>query len=120
MSDYHILDGDESGDGIAYTVVMHFPVPNENNSAGVNLRTAISQDVDHSTDSIVPWITTTEQGQLDSGELWEEAISYKRNPNNSLVQDRNALDSKFTNGSTKAADKVRGIYKYWGYDRVVP
>ena len=119
MSDYHIVDGDLEGEGTAYTVVFHVPVPNENNAISVNLRTALAQDTEVSKASKVPWLSQAHKDSLTNGEVFEVILAYRRDPNNTLGQDQAAIDVLFTNKSSAVQNKLRDRYRFWGHDRDV-
>lgn len=78
MSDYHILTG--RGDGNSYQIVVHFPVPNVNNDAGVNYRTAIIQWLGGEQPSRCPFIAQAEQDQLDAGAVLERVYTFNTRP----------------------------------------
>jgi len=71
MSDYHILQQSARGDRIQ--VAFHIPIPDANNTVGVNWRTIIPQT--EVTESAVPFIEAAEQTQLDNGELIERVVT---------------------------------------------
>lgn len=120
MSDYHILDGEE--EARTYRIVFHVTVPDENNRASINLRTALVEDVSVEKTSIVPAVHlgAGEQNDLDTGVLFEYVLSYSRKPGNTQIQDRDALDAKFTAMVSIIQDRLRDEYKYWGFNRDVP
>lgn len=120
MSDYHILDGDLDGGALQYTVVFHIPVPDEANTVGTNLQSAIAQDPDVPSTSIVPWISQQEETAIGSGEIYEYVTHYARKTSNTLVQDRDALDAVYAARLPIIQNKIRDKYKFWGYSRDVP
>ena len=120
MSDYHILDGDLDGEALAYKVVFHVPVPDETNTAGESLRGAIAEDPDVLATSVVPWISQQELTAIGNGEIYEHVTHYSRKQGNTLVQDRDALDAKYTAQMPIIQNKLRDKYKFWGFDRDVP
>jgi len=116
MSNYHVKTVSE--DGRNASVVFHIPVPAENNSAGVALRTALSQMIDSATFvSQVPWIAGAELTQLKNGELYEYAdtVHFYGEDNNAQKQTR--LDNKYTSLATDGVDRLREILKFWGFNR---
>jgi hypothetical protein len=117
---YHILDGEE--DARTYRVVFHIPVPDEANVAGVNLRVALAEDVSVDKTSIVPAarLGVGEQNDLDTGALFELHVAYTRKQGNTQVQDRDALDAKYTTMVPMIQNQLRDEYKYWGFSRDVP
>lgn len=75
MADMHVL----TGNGNQYIVVMHFLVPNLNNSVSVNYRTALVNSglggTTQLTEGTGPGqILTAEKAQVESGELYEYPI----------------------------------------------
>jgi hypothetical protein len=120
MSDYHILDGDGTGED-SYRVVFHVPVPNENNLVGVNLQAAVAQDHERSHTSLIDhMIVQAERSALTNGELVEILYAYRRDPNKTLSETRDELDQLFTQGTAKIQNRIRAEYKFWGYIRDVP
>lgn len=118
MADYHILAADAQGN--RFLVVMHFPVADQTNDAGVNYRTAI-----------VEWqggapITSrlanpgTEQAQLDAGELYEQEYSFYSNPNETLTEKRDRLDAMYAANLADVQADLSKVLSFWGYSREVP
>ena len=75
MSDIHILEG-----GNSYRCVMHFPVPNRTNYAGVNYRAAIlGCNLGGKTvlqeGSGPGQISSAEKAQIETGEVVERVVS---------------------------------------------
>lgn len=120
MADYHILDG--SADGNNYRIIFHIPVPDEDNEAGINLRTALSETFGGDMVSAVPAnrLGAGEQDALNSGELYEHSYSYNTNPDVTLLQKRDELDAKFSSFSTSIPNELQKRLAYWGYGRDVP
>lgn len=118
MSNYHIKS--VTPNGRTANVVFHIPIPVENNSAGVSLRTAISQYIGSSFVSAVPWIDSAEATQLTNGELYEhpEIVSFLAADTDGQKQTK--IDDKYTVLSVNILDKIRTILKFWGKDRNVP
>ena len=83
MSDYHITSADVFGN--RFNVVMHFPVPDQVNDAGVNYRTAVVEYQGGAPiQSVLPSIGA-EQTQLDAGEIIERTISTYRGDRFTLI-----------------------------------
>lgn len=121
MSNYHVLAGGD--DGNSYTVVLHIPVANINNQAGVNYRLAVVQFMTTGgvmPKSQVPFIAGAEQTQLDNGELIEIAIRFPTHPGQTLVQKRTAIDALFTATSIKVQAEWAKKLEFWGLNRDVP
>ena len=86
MADMYILAGNNSKE---WTVVMHFPVSNTNNSVGVNFRTALitsgiglNTDTGRRTrlpagDDTGGTISAAEEALLDSGERFEHVAQFR-------------------------------------------
>jgi hypothetical protein len=120
MSDYHIIDGDIEGGGIAYIVAFHISVPDENNKANINYRACLSQDPKEPKVSLAVWINQTHKDQLTNGEIYEVVKSYTRKVGNTPLQDQAALDTIYSGMITTVQDKLKDRYRYWGFDRDVP
>jgi len=119
MSNWHALKMDKEEDGVR--VAFHIPIPDENNSASVNLRIALKQwlEEDLEIGSQVPWITT-EITDIQSGALYEHVTNIKFDANLTLAQKRTIIDGKYTTYSTSIVDRIRSEFKFWGMDRDVP
>lgn len=118
MADYHILNG--RPDGNQYRVAFHLPVPDTNNNAGVNYRTALIEWMGGSQPSAVPFITSGEQTQLDAGELYEYLWNYDTHDGVSLAEKQAELDAKFTAFSTAIPNQLEKRLAFWGFGRDVP
>ena len=115
MSNYHVKE--ITADGRKARVVFHIPIPVENNSAGVDLRTAVSQYIDSASfTSKVPWITI-ELVQLQSGELYEhlEVITFESAA--TALEKQTEIDNRYTALSSSVLNKMREVLKFWGKDR---
>lgn len=77
MADMHVIRGNGRGD---WLVVMHFDIPNVNNSVGLNVRTAlirsglISESVLDEGDGLGGTISTDEALDLANGAILEKVI----------------------------------------------
>ena len=119
MSNYHILTADTFGN--QYQIIMHVPVPDVVNGAGINYRAAVVQYQGGAPiASSLPWITGAEQTSLDSGEIVERSAPFHSNPNQTLTQKRDAIDIMFADKTTEVQDDLGNVLEYWGYDRDVP
>lgn len=120
MSNYHITDLSPKEDKVK--VIFHIPIPDENNSAGVNLRTALAQYISNAgiTASAVPWDVSSEETQILNGMLYEHSETVYVDANLTLVQKRNIIDARYTVLTTQAVSKIQSILKYWGLNRDVP
>lgn len=122
MSNYHVISG--SPDGNTYQVVFHIPIPDILNDVGVSYRTALSQMLQLTPTtyppSIVKFITPTEQAQLDAGELYEYSEQFETNPGMTLIQKRDALDTRYNELVSIVQARLQNVLRYWGFSRDVP
>lgn len=119
MSDYHVLNATPEDHEIS--VVFHIPIPNVNNSVGVNFRTALTQYKPF-TESGVPWLDT--QGQeftdLVNGLLYEHGpVKIAYNANLSDAEKQTLIDTEFNAQKTAVQNRLQKVLKYWGHDRDV-
>lgn len=118
MSDYHILTCNKSRTLVE--VVYHFAIPNENNFAGTNLRTALRQ-YEPAYGSHVPWLTAgTEYDNIQAGAVYEKHERYTVDEGLTKAQVRTAIDTRFTDLNGKVPDKIATYLDFWGLDRDVP
>ena len=123
MSNYHVLSASNSGDIIK--IAFHIAVPNETNTIGYNIQTALSEDPAFNDEegirklSIVPWIETAEQTQLDNGELYEHVYSFKTNKDIPALTKRDRMDAKYTSLISIVQESIRQRYTYWRFNRDV-
>lgn len=121
MSNYHVLAGRE--DGNAYRVAFHIPIPNANNRAGVNYRTALTASglggsSIMSTGTGPGQVATGEMNQITSGAIYEHVEEIETNPNETAVAYKARLDSLFTEYADTGGQllaKIRGRIEYFGY-----
>ena len=118
MSNYHVMGTSE--DGGAITVIMHVPVPDENNAIGQSIRTAVAEDPYITHTSVVPWIETLEQTQLTNGELIEKSITFATHLDIDNLTKRNRMDALYTAEVSGIQDSLRNKYVYWRFNRTVP
>jgi hypothetical protein len=117
MSNYHILTGNR--DGNAFTIALHVPIPAQPNEVGIDYRIAFVQMMQQQTESQVPFITTEEQTQLDSGELVEVTIHFHTYPAETLAQKRTRLDQLYTITAARIIRELQHRLGYWGYSRSI-
>jgi hypothetical protein len=118
MSDYHVLSADEFGN--RFTVVMHFPVANQDNEVGYGYRIAIVEwQGGAPIQSALP-NPGVEQAQLDAGELYERMYSFNSNPNETLAEKQARLDMMYAENKTDAQGRIVKILGFWGHSRTVP
>jgi len=118
MSNYHVLGVNDKEDKVR--VAFHFVVPDELNSASVNLRECVSQFISQIT--IVPWLEAdfpTEYTQIGNGEVYEHSLAVQVNANLSVLEKRTILDNKFNQLNTVIPDLIRGRFRFWGLNRDV-
>lgn len=119
---YHVKTQRE--DGRSADIVFHIPIPIEDNSAGVSLRTAVSEyvkprnnDGSYGTfNSKIQGIDAGELTQLQNGELFEvsESVDF-------LAADTNGdklakIEARYTALTTGALTKTRSLLKFWGLE----
>lgn len=125
MSNYHVMD--ISKGGRSANVVFHIPIPIENNSVPISLRTAVSQHIQHQADdgswdvfnSVINGIVAGELTELRAGELYEISETVKFLAADSNEQKQTKLDNRYTALTTSALKDVRAILKFWGKSRDV-
>ncbi|MBW8001762.1 MAG: hypothetical protein FVQ80_07030 [Planctomycetes bacterium] len=121
MSNYHVLKVSDKKDSA--NVAYHVGVPSENNVAGVNLRSAVSQSLSGVSPSQVPWLQgdfSIEYAGLQSGVTYEHVESIRFNANLSNANKQLAIDGRFTELVTSIPNKIRARFKFWGLNRDVP
>lgn len=112
MADYHVLTG--SRDGNSYQIVAHFPVPSVNNEAGVNYRTAIIQWLGGSQPSKCPFVTQSEQDQLNAGALLEQVYTFHTHPAETLQQKGVRLATLYNQQLALVSAELGALLAYWG------
>ncbi len=112
MADYHILEVGLAGDQAR--IVFHISVPNENNSAGVNLRTALRQFRSLSTK--VPFIDQNEKDLIADGEIFELVESVTFDPELTNAQKNQIIKDRAIVLLQTFPDKIRSILEFWGFD----
>lgn len=118
MSDYHILSSDPYGN--TFQVVFHFPVPDLDNQAGVNFRTAVVEWLGGApVVSRLPNVGA-EQTQLDAGELHERVYPFNSNPNDNLAAKRAVLEAMYASKLSSVTAELQKVLSYWGYAGDVP
>jgi hypothetical protein len=120
MSDYHILQADEYGN--KFRIAFHVSIPDQNNDAGINYRTALVEYLGGASaiQSIVKGIDGTELTQLQAGELIEIPEEFNSNPNEDEPAKRARLDARYTTLVAETQSKYQKKLSYWGYERDVP
>jgi hypothetical protein len=123
MANWHARTGD--ADGNSFEVLFHIPVPNTNNRAGVNYRTALVGSglggATVMTEGVAAGqITTAEKTQILAGALYEHREIIYTNPTESLAQLQARIDARFTVLSSTIDAQLRNRLGAWGHDRNVP
>lgn len=114
MSDMHVMSGTADG---SWVVVMHFLVPNINNSVTVNYRTAVVNSglggTTILTEGVGPGqITTAEKAQVDSGELYEHSTVFRAESTTNL---QNAIRLFYTAEKTSVLAELQRKLRYFGH-----
>jgi len=122
MSDFHVLHTGNKLDRA--TVAFHVAIPDENNSASpaVNLRTALSDQVDSLVVSQVPWLEAdfaSEYAQIQNGEVAEHVEVVKFSGNDSDANKVLAMDNRHTALAISVVEEARNKLKFWGHNRDV-
>lgn len=112
MADYHVLEGSE--DGNRYHIVVHFPVPNVENDAGVNYRAALLQYLGGEQPSQCPFITEAEQTQLSAGALYERIYTFNTHPGETLAQKAVRIEALYNQELARLTDALGKMLRYWG------
>lgn len=125
MSNYHVRNVSENGRNA--TVIFHIPIPDENNSVPISLRTALSEYIKPENEdgtwgpfqSGLQGIGASELTSLQNGELFEyiESVQFKAADNNAQKQTK--IDDEYTTLTTVALNKIRVHLKFWGLNRNV-
>lgn len=117
MANYHILEQSVKGDNIK--VAFHIPIPVENNFAGFSLNTALVQ-YQESTLSQVPFITPSEQSELDAGTLCEVVKTVKFNAHLTNTQKKQIVDGLYNNLEISVVARLRHVLAFWGFSVNLP
>lgn len=118
MADYHITRADRYGN--QFTIVMHFPVPSQDNQAGVNYRTAIVQYQGGAPIVSALLSIGAEQAQLDAGEIFERVYEFNSNPAEAAGQKLARLDAMWDAKRQEEQASLQEILSYWGFERTIP
>lgn len=118
MADYHILSADRYGN--TFQVVMHFPVPDQLNDAGVNYRTAIVEWQGGAPIQSILSNIGAEQTQLDAGELYEQSYTFHSNPGETQAQKQAKLDAMWDQKRAETQADLVKVLSYWGFNRTIP
>lgn len=125
MSSVHVL----SSASTSATLVYHFPVPNTNNSAGVNWRLVVSRSrstvsagVTTPPKSVLPsgdgtggTISPAEATQIANGDVAEVVLVEKNRPSTNAQ-----LDEMYNKRLAQFLAEMQDKFGYYGYTRNVP
>jgi hypothetical protein len=119
MSDMHVITGDGDRN---WSVVLHIPVPNANNSVSVNWRTAlINSGMGGTTrlpdaDGTEGTISAAEKTQIEAGELYEHSVTTEIDgqgvDNASRIA---AMRAMYTAESARVTAFIQRRLKFFGY-----
>lgn len=124
MADITVLTGNNSNE---WTLVLHFPVPDVNNSAGINFRTALvssgigKQEGGRRTvlppgNGIGGTISTAEEAQLDAGERFEHVKSFRaESGGTSNAQLRSSFRGCYASENVKVQANMASRLRYFGH-----
>jgi hypothetical protein len=119
MSDIHVL----TGDGMTWSVVMHIPVPDANNSVGVNYRMALVNSGLGGTTSLTEdagpgpgQISAAEKAQVEAGELYEHRVGFLlESGGTSQAEQRAALRGRYTREKAVEIARLQRQLRYFGH-----
>ncbi len=116
MSDYHVLS--QSKDGNRLNVILHIPVPVMDNDAGVSYQDAIV-DMQGGVPiaSQLTDISFEEQGELDTGMLYEVGGGLQTFPAEDIADKIVRLDALWTATRTRVYAELAFRLQYWGFSR---
>lgn len=118
MADMHVLDGDGN---VSWRVIMHFPVPAGNNSAGVGWHEALVNSGRAQTQLIVGIgpgrIEQSEKTAIEAGEIYEHLASVALEGGGGCTQQTQqaSLRKMFVFEKGVVVARVQHELKYYGY-----
>ena len=118
MADMHVL----AGDGLCYwTLVMHFPVPDQNNEVGVNYRIALVNSGlggTSMTEGTGPGqISAAEKAQIDAGEVYEHSIQFLAESGaNTLAELLAAAREAYAREQARVTARFESQLRYYGFE----
>jgi hypothetical protein len=115
MSDYHIEEADRQAN--TFSVVMHIPIPEQDNAVGVSYRDALVAYLGGA-DAITSDYSG-EEAQLKAGALFEQRVVFYSNPQQDLPDKRGAIDALYVEAVSKVQQQMQNRLAYWGYSRDV-
>ncbi|MDY6888149.1 MAG: hypothetical protein SVV88_11015 [Pseudomonadota bacterium] len=116
MSNYHVKEMGHKKEWA--DVVFHISVPNVNNDASVNYRTAVAAQYEALK---VPWLDgTAEHTQIINGEFYEHEVKVEFDADLTIAQKRDIVDAKYTSLVTTIQNIIQERFRLWGLDRDVP
>ena len=125
MANYHVMEICDDKD--VAKIAWHIAVPDEDNYAGVNLRTALGQYLTSAaggerTITQVPWLEAdnpTEYASLSGCEVYEIIQTVEYNANDGNAAKAAAMDEHWTQLNSTIPDTLRERLKFWGLNRDV-
>ena len=119
MSDYHVLS--QSKDGNRLNVILHIPVPVMDNDASVSYQDAIvGLQGGAPIASQLTNISLEEQGELDTGRLYEAAVALNTYPAETINDKIANLDALWGATRTRVYTELGFQLQYWGFSRDIP
>lgn len=118
MSDIHVLAGDGKQ---LWTIVMHFAVPNVNNSVAVNYRTALVNSGLGGATSMVEGtgpgeIATAEKASIETGALYERLVSFlAESGGSSNLELQASLRQLYTREKAATIANLQKKLRYYGH-----
>ena len=114
----HLGTGSKNGNRIH--VYMHFEVPNTVNLAGLNHRDILIEVLGGDQPSAVLFIESTEQDQLNTGELLEYSFGgFTTHPGEPLQDKLARLDVLYPETKTRVLQELQQRYAAYGHSRNV-
>ena len=119
MSNIHALTMDNKGQ---LTVVLHLPIPVENNAAGFPLRTALinsgigGKTVLTAGDGTIGTISAAELTSIQAGAIYEVTVNPQLDSANNAGR-ISYIDNLFTKCSADELAKLRILLKFFGWSR---
>lgn len=118
MADMHVL----TGNGLhRWTLIMHFPVPDQNNDVAVNYRTALINsglNTTSMTEGTGPGqITSAENAQIITGEIYEHSIQFLAESGAStLAELLAAAREAYARERTRVTARLQKMLRYYGFE----
>lgn len=116
MADYHLLRSSDNGNSVE--VVVHVPVPDENNVLGTPLKTCVVEDPQEPKVTQLPvgHLSTGEDASLADGSLVEYQFTFTMNADRSQADRKTALENRVGAVLTAGLGVLRKRYSVWGFE----